>query len=148
MEELFNKWVQIAGIQLSTEELQYVKRKFFSSIEATCGAEDIINEVVPMCLQFLQERETIFRKVDLFCASEVQTYERTLNALVTLATNTKKRKFDQTTTETLSQWLLAHHNNPYPTKEEKHDLCLETGLSSEQLNNWFSNTRRRKMGHQ
>jgi len=46
-------------------------------------------------------------------------------------------------TDLLTHWLLSHANHPYPTEEEKHELCRQTQLSLNQLNNWFTNARRR-----
>ena len=43
----------------------------------------------------------------------------------------------------LRQWLLLHAHYPYPDDDEKDELCLQTGLSHTQLNNWFINARRR-----
>lgn len=41
----------------------------------------------------------------------------------------------------LKQWLLDHFLNPYPGDEEKHQLMRRTGLTYNQLNNWFINAR-------
>ncbi len=43
----------------------------------------------------------------------------------------------------LEKWLEEHCNNPYPTEEEKLELVKITGLNLVQINNWFSNKRRR-----
>ncbi|TPX40597.1 hypothetical protein SeMB42_g05922 [Synchytrium endobioticum] len=43
----------------------------------------------------------------------------------------------------LKAWLFAHTDHPYPTDEEKDNLCRQTGLSITQCNNWFINARRR-----
>lgn len=43
----------------------------------------------------------------------------------------------------LQEWILTHWYHPYPSDEEKVTLCAETGLSLMQLNNWFTNSRRR-----
>jgi len=43
----------------------------------------------------------------------------------------------------LKLWFLVHQSDPYPTKEEKERLMKETGLSTIQLKNWFSNIRKR-----
>ncbi len=48
-------------------------------------------------------------------------------------------------TATLSQWLWDHSAQPYPTEEEKALLLTQTGLTLVQLNNWFSNARRRTL---
>lgn len=43
----------------------------------------------------------------------------------------------------LQKWLQDNPTRPYPTEEEKEGLLQETGLTFSQLNNWFSNSRRR-----
>jgi hypothetical protein len=46
-------------------------------------------------------------------------------------------------TGVLKQWLEAHLDHPYPTKEEKASLREQSGLYSNQLTNWFANARRK-----
>ena len=43
----------------------------------------------------------------------------------------------------LRQWLFEHTDHPYPTVEEKQRLATATGLSRQQINQWFVNARRR-----
>jgi Homeobox KN domain len=43
--------------------------------------------------------------------------------------------------ETLKRWLLTHMNHPYPSDQEKLDLCEQTGIDLKRLNNWFVNNR-------
>ncbi|KAF2104610.1 hypothetical protein NA57DRAFT_51429 [Rhizodiscina lignyota] len=45
----------------------------------------------------------------------------------------------------LKKWVEEHKENPYPTEEEKSHFCRETGLSTQQINNWFINARRRNL---
>jgi len=46
-------------------------------------------------------------------------------------------------TAILKSWLLEHVKHPYPTEEEKVKLACETGLTLNQISNWFINARRR-----
>ena len=48
----------------------------------------------------------------------------------------------------LVQWLDMHKSNPYPTKVEKEQLAINSGMTIRQLNDWFANARRniRKIG--
>ena len=41
------------------------------------------------------------------------------------------------------KWLINHIHYPYPTKGEKQKLCDESGLTLRQVDNWFTNTRKR-----
>ncbi|VTO85370.1 unnamed protein product [Fusarium graminearum] len=44
----------------------------------------------------------------------------------------------------LNKWLSAHMHHPYPTVAEVESLTRQTGLSKQQVLNWFANARRRK----
>lgn len=59
----------------------------------------------------------------------------------------KKRRgnLPRQVTEILRQWLNAHIEHPYPTDEEKQELIKQTGLTLNQLSNWFINARRRRL---
>eukprot|EP01113_Clastostelium_recurvatum_P016667 TRINITY_DN19609_c0_g1_i1.p1 TRINITY_DN19609_c0_g1~~TRINITY_DN19609_c0_g1_i1.p1 ORF type:complete len:209 (-),score=48.32 TRINITY_DN19609_c0_g1_i1:47-673(-) len=59
----------------------------------------------------------------------------------------KQRKgiLPETSTELLKGWLFAHIKNPYPSEEEKVQLCTQTGLDMTQIANWFINARRRML---
>ena len=57
---------------------------------------------------------------------------------------TKKReKTSPVSQKILKDWLFSNCYHPYPTDSDKCTLCLQTGLSLQQLNNWFINARRR-----
>ncbi|KZV76230.1 hypothetical protein PENSPDRAFT_680434 [Peniophora sp. CONT] len=52
-------------------------------------------------------------------------------------------KLPKSATDMLKDWIHQHANHPYPTEEEKKELCAATGLSMVQLCNWMINARRR-----
>lgn len=53
---------------------------------------------------------------------------------------TKKRgKLPKETTDYLKAWLHRHSDHPYPSEEEKKQLCHATGLSMSQVSNWMIN---------
>ncbi|KAF9235185.1 hypothetical protein BU15DRAFT_51690 [Melanogaster broomeanus] len=57
---------------------------------------------------------------------------------------TKKRgKLPKETTDYLKAWLHRHSDHPYPSEDEKKQLCHATGLSMSQVSNWMINARRR-----
>lgn len=65
-----------------------------------------------------------------------------------LSTSMKKKKrcnLPKKTTKILMDWLNSNINNPYPNTKEKFDLIMKTGLTNQQLSNWFINARRRKI---
>jgi hypothetical protein len=43
----------------------------------------------------------------------------------------------------LMAWLQDNIDNPFPSSEQKQALVQQTGLSSAQINQWFTNARRR-----
>lgn len=59
----------------------------------------------------------------------------------------KKRRgnLPRPVTDILRQWLTNHIQHPYPTEEEKLKLMEQTGLTLNQLSNWFINARRRRV---
>jgi hypothetical protein len=55
----------------------------------------------------------------------------------------KRGKLPKETTDFLKAWLHRHSDHPYPSEEEKKQLCHATGLSMSQVSNWMINARRR-----
>nr|XP_015913564.2 homeobox protein CUP9 [Parasteatoda tepidariorum] len=49
------------------------------------------------------------------------------------------------TTEYLIRWVRDHIVEPYPTEEEKTSLSQKVNLTPKQLEDWFTNLRRRKL---
>lgn len=45
-------------------------------------------------------------------------------------------------TNILKKWFLDNIEHPYPSKDTKEELRKLTGLSKNQLQNWFTNTRK------
>lgn len=55
----------------------------------------------------------------------------------------KRGKLPKHVTDFLKDWLHRHADHPYPSEEEKKQLCHTTGLSMSQVSNWMINARRR-----
>ncbi|KAI0775493.1 hypothetical protein BD413DRAFT_491368 [Trametes elegans] len=55
----------------------------------------------------------------------------------------KRGKLPKPVTDFLKEWLHRHSDHPYPSEEEKKQLCHATGLSMSQVSNWMINARRR-----
>ena len=53
-------------------------------------------------------------------------------------------RFPRAAVKILKDWMVEHHEHPYPTDEEKENLGQQTGLSLGQISNWMANTRRRQ----
>lgn len=56
----------------------------------------------------------------------------------------KRTNLSKTAKTVLKTWFDNHLHHPYPTEEEKDMLGLNGGITIEQVNNWFINTRGRK----
>jgi hypothetical protein len=54
-----------------------------------------------------------------------------------------KSKLPKKATDVLKAWFLNHIPNPYPSHEDKDKLSQITGLSRKQIQNWFTNSRKR-----
>ncbi|KAJ4984427.1 homeobox domain-containing protein [Stagonosporopsis vannaccii] len=60
------------------------------------------------------------------------------------AFNRKRRgNLPKEATNILKEWFSANRASPYPTEDQKLDLCRMTNLSLNQVSNWFINARRR-----
>ncbi|KAI0629871.1 hypothetical protein C8Q77DRAFT_1280553 [Trametes polyzona] len=53
----------------------------------------------------------------------------------------KRGKLPKPVTDFLKEWLHRHSDHPYPSEEEKKQLCHATGLSMSQVSNWMINVR-------
>ena len=51
----------------------------------------------------------------------------------------KRGKLPKPVTDFLKDWLHRHSDHPYPSEEEKKQLCNATGLSMSQVSNWMIN---------
>ncbi|KAI8343235.1 hypothetical protein BC941DRAFT_410781 [Chlamydoabsidia padenii] len=59
-------------------------------------------------------------------------------------TNKRRRgNLPKAVTAILRDWLSDHKKHPYPTEDEKDYLATRTGLTLNQISNWFINARRR-----
>ncbi|KAL5082398.1 hypothetical protein RYX36_010819, partial [Vicia faba] len=52
-----------------------------------------------------------------------------------------QRGFPERAVTILRAWLFEHFLHPYPTDTDKHMLAIKTGLSRNQVSNWFINAR-------
>ena len=57
--------------------------------------------------------------------------------------NYKTRNFPEVVTKVLRSWLLQNLDHPYPSRDEKKQLADATGLEILQVEDWFTNARRR-----
>jgi len=57
--------------------------------------------------------------------------------------NKRRGTLPKHSVDKLKSWLKAHLNHPYPSEQEKNELVFSTGLTMNQVVNWFINARRR-----
>lgn len=57
----------------------------------------------------------------------------------------RSARFSEAQTAALQSWLDSNTSNPYPTEQDKRELSEKTGLTTRQVEAWFSSTRRRKL---
>jgi len=55
------------------------------------------------------------------------------------------KKFSTASVAFLYEWLAEHIHKPYPDREEMESLAVGSGLTTDQVNNWFTNIRKRKL---
>lgn len=74
---------------------------------------------------------------------EDATYQEPIGFLNSNANG--KNDLPKDATAILKKWLFDHVDVPYPSEDEKTDLMDQTELTLKQINNWFSNARRRTL---
>lgn len=57
----------------------------------------------------------------------------------------KVKNLSRASTKVLNQWFNHNVANPYPSEEEKQMLMSRTSLTRRQIDNWFINSRARKL---
>lgn len=56
---------------------------------------------------------------------------------------TRGRPHKSARVQILKSWFDEHSQDPYPTPAEKEALAFETGMEIKQIDNWFTNHRKR-----
>ncbi|KAJ3414458.1 hypothetical protein HDV05_006551 [Chytridiales sp. JEL 0842] len=66
------------------------------------------------------------------------------NKDITIHLAIKRLNYSPAIRKILLSWLNLNKHHPYPTEQDKATLASKTGLTLQQVNNWFINARRRK----
>jgi hypothetical protein len=67
--------------------------------------------------------------------------------LIRSSATQKRARLPAHSVSTLKEWFFRHSDNPYPTEEEKEEFTRKLALTLLQVNNWFTNARRRLLPH-
>ena len=96
-----------------------------------------------------QKRQTndVFTRVDRFCEAYSPNVEPLCKRIGVSSdrvfSSTQKGRFTPEVLGILTSWFSSHVMNPYPDEEQRSALLKATGLSQQQLKNWFINHRKR-----
>ena len=83
---------------------------------------------------------------DKIIQKPISTSTRSSISSITSKNGKKKRaNLPKESTTILLNWLHENIDHPYPNSKEKLNLMSKTGLTAQQLSNWFINARRRKI---
>jgi hypothetical protein len=58
-----------------------------------------------------------------------------------------RSNYSSVVTKILEKWFESHIDNPYPTEEERVQICKKTNLSRKQLRVWLINSRKVRFIH-
>ncbi|GLE02466.1 hypothetical protein PINS_up011304 [Pythium insidiosum] len=61
----------------------------------------------------------------------------------TAASASRRARLARESNEFMVAWFLAHKSNPYPSATERAQIATRTGLTEQQVRNWFANMRKR-----
>lgn len=56
-----------------------------------------------------------------------------------------RKSLHEAATAVLTDWILQHQDDPYPTQAEKESLALRGGVSVKQVVDWMTNMRKRRL---
>ncbi|KAJ0410584.1 hypothetical protein ATCC90586_007417 [Pythium insidiosum] len=93
--------------------------------------------------------ETLVRPLRLRPAlsgtSKAQTRagKRSSGATAAASSASRRARLARESNEFMVAWFLAHKANPYPSPTERSQIAARTGLTEQQVRNWFANMRKR-----
>jgi len=113
----------------------------------------MVDEFCNSYIEALKQGPTSDNSQELSASGEIETRPETHHRQVvekddvegSETPNSKKRRgnLPKASTNILKKWLYDHLYHPYPTEEEKKMLESRTGMTLNQISNWFINARRR-----
>ncbi|KAI7875332.1 hypothetical protein K492DRAFT_30976 [Lichtheimia hyalospora FSU 10163] len=112
------------------------------------GVNDLLSPeqtYVPPPQQLFASTTTVSAETRTSTATNADGNKDALSTTATTTTQKKRRRgnLPKEVTEFLKGWLVDHKKHPYPSEKEKIQLANRTGLTVNQISNWFINARRR-----
>ena len=100
------------------------------------GCQQLIRSLANRLDISLEESETLLDITKLKQRLSTHTVRAPVQRHRRLTLSTDSRRI-------LKEWFDAHEENPYPTPLEKHVLAAAASMSIKQVNDWFTNHRKR-----
>lgn len=145
MMEFLDKW-QLIVSQINPE-MQIDAQKFLEALPTSREEqEQTLSSAENVLKLLLNELNEVGEVVDAQQKNILRTevvqmiVEEELSQIIPSTNDKPTPKFTPETTQFLKTFFSSQ---PYPTTEQKQQLCLQTGLSETQLNTWFQNARNR-----
>lgn len=109
------------------------------------GMQRLIQQQQQLQQQHLQQRAPVPSASEALAAAGSTSPTTMSMAAMLMPQQAKKRvNLSKNAKAVLRAWFEEHLHHPYPTEEEKEMLSRQGGLTLDQVNNWFINTRGRK----
>lgn len=74
---------------------------------------------------------------------EAKSSDAMSQGMITAGSMAKRPRLTRHSNEFMVGWFLAHKANPYPSATERLQIAEKTGLTEQQVRNWFANMRKR-----
>jgi len=123
-------------------------QSYLDSIKAEM---EVVNEMNDFCFEYLDrivnnETNANYFKMKYPEEWNSEFIEEDAIEIESISAPKKKKKrgtLPKPATRYLMKWLSDHLSNPYPSNEEKEEFKRITKLTAKQINDWFTNARRR-----
>lgn len=146
--------VRQAALQLKIDP--HLSAPFSSSVDEYIGIlnekKSILESIYECCDDFCLTMQKGLEHLDKTFASNpsarssfVRTYKKKKGTFFRKDKH-RRNRLPSSALNILWDFVRTHKNNPYPTNQQKEHLVRQTNLTMTQIRNWFTNTRKRKLG--
>ena len=114
------------------------KKSILESIYSCCN---------DFCMTMKGELSNLEKRIQEDCEAGLPTYtyKRRFLPHTTIERGRRRNRLPNSALTVLWEFVRTHKNNPYPTVQQKEMLARQTRLTTTQIRNWFTNTRKRKL---